>query len=65
MATAADIVDAIDTAILALVTGRIQSYSVGGQTFTYQTLDELKQARAYYARLVARGSDDGRRVAEI
>ena len=57
--------DAIDAAILALVTGKIASYSVGGQTFTYQTLDELKKTRAYYARLTARASDDGRRVAEV
>ena len=65
MATASDTVNAIDAAILALVTGKIASYTVGGQTFTYQTLPDLRRIREFYARLAARGSDSGRRVAEV
>lgn len=53
MATsAADIRDAIDAAILVMMTGGgAQTISVAGRSVTYNDLDSLLQARQVYARI--------------
>ena len=62
----AQIVEDIDTAVASLIAGKIASYTVGGQSFTYHSLSELRMLRRDYARLARyAGGDSGRRVAEI
>jgi len=57
MATAAqDIIDAIDAAILAGLTGPGQIRSADGRMITYRSLTELKDLRQFYARQLARSS---------
>jgi len=63
--TDAQLLDAIDTALEALLTGGLQSYTIGSQTFNKADLDTLGRLRGIYASKVARGSDSGRRVAEL
>ena len=62
MATASDIVDAIDTAILALVTGKIQSYSVGSQSFAEHDLRMLYDRKERPLRRIAQSSHASRRT---
>ena len=55
MATAAqDIIDAIDTAILAKLTdGAVRSYSIGDRNLTHMSLKELRETRKEYAALLS------------
>ena len=55
MATAAqDIIDAIDTAILAkLAGGAVRSYGIGDRNLTHMSLKELRETRKEYAALVS------------
>jgi len=55
MADYSAIVDAIDAAILAGVT-KPGTLTVDGKTITYRTLGELRNTRAYYAKLAARAA---------
>ena len=52
--TDAQILDLIDTALEALLTGTLASYSIGKQTYTKHDLTALGQMREIYARKVAR-----------
>ena len=55
MATAAqDIIDAIDTAILAkLAGGAVRSYGIGDRNLTHMSLKELRETRKEYEALVS------------
>jgi len=65
MTAAADMVSAIDTAILALVTNRIAAYNVSGVSYTYADLGKLRELRRYYAALAARSAGRAVRVADV
>lgn len=55
MSTAQSIVDAIDAAILAMMSGGgAQSLSVGGRSVTFYSLQGLQDLRQTYAALAAR-----------
>jgi len=61
---AADMVIAIDAAILALVGKKIKSYTVEDITYTYYDIKALRDLRAYYAGL-ARTAGSRNRLADI
>lgn len=49
-----DILDAIDSAILAKLNGgAVRSYSIGDRNLTHMSLRELRETRKEYAALVA------------
>jgi hypothetical protein len=49
-----DILDAIDTAILAKLNGgAISSYSIDGKNLTHMSLKDLRETRSEYAALVS------------
>ena len=57
MSTAQSIVDAIDAAILAMMSGGgAQSLSVGGRSATFDSLQGLQDLRQTYASLAAQES---------
>jgi len=43
--TAAELLVAVNAAILALITGKVKSYNIEGTGFTYNDLQELKDMR--------------------
>ena len=43
--TAAELLVAVNAAILALITGKVKSYNIEGTGFTYNQLDELRDMR--------------------
>jgi len=45
MATASEILSAIDTAILSLVQNKISSYELNGVRYEYNDLDKLRRLR--------------------
>jgi len=49
--TAAELLEVADTAIHNLLTGKYASQTVGGRSYTKQTIGDLMQARRYFARL--------------
>ena len=51
MATAAEIVVLIDTAIEAIATDGVASLTIGGRTITYHRPEELLKLRKYYSGL--------------
>ena len=54
MTAAQDIIDAIDTAILAKLNGgAVQSYSIGNRNLTNMSLKELRETRREYAALLS------------
>jgi len=55
MATAAqDIIDAIDTAILAKLNGgAVRSYGIGDRNLTHMSLKEIRETRKEYEALVS------------
>lgn len=61
MATAAEIVAIIDECILARVNGNcVKEYMIGNRRITRDTIPELRELRAKYAKLAAgaaRGAD--------
>ena len=65
MATTAEILDAIDTAILSLVAGEISSVDVNGYSFTYNDLGELRRIRATLTAEVNNSGGSAIRVADI
>jgi hypothetical protein len=63
MATASEIVTAIDTAILARINGTVvKKYEIGGRLLENFSMDELLEARAVYESLNNRGSDRKRLI---
>jgi hypothetical protein len=64
--SAQSIVDAIDAAILAMLAGGgAQSITVEGRSITYQSLVDLRQARAQYASLADTTEPRGLRISSI
>ncbi|MGE4302357.1 MAG: hypothetical protein AB7F40_12255 [Victivallaceae bacterium] len=59
MGAAATLLAKIDAAITDLIDGKIASYSISGRTFTYLTLDQLRQLRAEVA--IRAGKEAGTR----
>ncbi len=55
--------DRVQTAIAAIESGTVSAYTVGGQSFTKHDLEVLYRREERLLRKVARGSDNGRRVA--
>jgi len=54
MTAAQDIIDAIDTAILAKLNGgAVRSYGIGDRNLTHMSLKELRETRKEYAALVS------------
>lgn len=53
MATAAEMVTAIDEAISGVVTDRVSSYSINGRSLVKLSITELLAARGYYAKIAA------------
>lgn len=53
MATPAEMVVLIDAAIEALVSGKVQSASGGGQFFANYSLEQLRELRVTYAKMAA------------
>ncbi len=48
-------VEALQTALAnAAATGKVSSYSLEGQTFTYRSLDEVRNALMFWQRELAR-----------
>lgn len=52
--------DAIQDAIFAIVSGTASSYAINGRTFTALDLDKLQKMETFYANRVARAA--GRRT---
>lgn len=61
MATATEMVTALDDAILALVSGA-QSYTVMGRSVTKANLRDLQSARDYYSKRAANAASTGRNL---
>ena len=58
MTAAQDIIDAIDTAILAKLNGgAVRSYGIGDRNLTHMSLKELRETRKEYEALV--GAEQG------
>lgn len=65
MYTDTQLLELIDAAIVALLTGRVQATSIGDRSYTFADLRALRDMRELYAGKVARSSDDGVRLAEL
>lgn len=65
MTTAAEMVTAIDQAIMALVSHRIQEYDVMGTRYRYQDLDALREVRKMYQQEANASSSSRVRLADI
>jgi hypothetical protein len=57
--------DRVQAAIAAIETGKVQSYSIGNQSFTKLDLPALYVREERLLRKLARGTDSGRRVVEL
>ena len=53
MATSAEMLEQVDAAISALVTGKTKAYSIGDRSVTRNNLGELRELRADLQREVA------------
>lgn len=62
LATPAEILAAIDTAILSIVTGEIESTTVGGRVYSLLNLVDLQTLRDKYAGIVASTSSRRQRI---
>lgn len=51
--TPEEMLDAVQNALLALVSGSVSSYSIAGRSFTYHNLSELQRLESYYQSQVA------------
>lgn len=60
-----DMLDAVEAAIMAQVTGNVTRYSVGSQSFEKLPLDELVKMRKDLKRQINRRKDSGVRLAGL
>jgi hypothetical protein len=65
MATDQDMLDAVNAAIMASLTGNMAKYSVGNQSYEKLPLSELRAIKRELQSRIARRKDDGCRVAEV
>ena len=63
--TAQELLDAVNTAILDLITGKVSSTSVNGRSYTKLDLGELRQMRGELQKETRSSSSGAIRVADI
>jgi hypothetical protein len=57
--------NAVEGAIMAQLTGNMAKYSVGNQSFEKLPISELREMRKDLRRRIGRSKDSGRRVAGV
>ncbi|MBW2673917.1 MAG: hypothetical protein JRD89_10970 [Deltaproteobacteria bacterium] len=63
--TNAQMLDMLDTAIEALLTGKLQSYTIANRSYTKLDLDVLMKSRDHYAQKVTNAEPMEQRVVEF
>ena len=63
--TLAELLTAVDVAILNLLTNKISSYSLNGISYDYHNLDDLRRLRDELKKETAAGSASSIRLADI